>query len=89
MSIADGVEHSCLGSESIKFCLSEGTFLRVINVRHIPTFDYNLLSLRVMKEKGVKIILKDARYTIYIDREILYQGVRTGHIYITSVRAIL
>ena len=88
VSIADGVEHSCLGSGSIEFCLPEGTFLRVTNVRHIPTFDCNLLSLGAMEEKGAKIVLKDARCTVYMDGEILCQGVRTGHMYIASVRAI-
>jgi hypothetical protein len=72
VSIADGVKHSYLGSGSVKLYLPDNTFLTVINVRHVPTFDYNLLSLRVIEAKGVEIVLKDARCIMYMNREILY-----------------
>lgn len=57
-------------------------------MRHVPTFDCNLLSLGALEEKGAEIVLRDARCTVYIDGEILCQGVRTGFMYVLTARAM-
>jgi len=88
VSVADGVEHSCIGSGSIDFCLPDGSLLRVTSVRHVPTFDCNLLSLGALEGKGAEIVLKDGRCTVYLDGDVLCKGKRTGALYVLTATAI-
>ncbi len=69
-----GNSTSYLRIGEVDFTLLDSILLTLKDVRHVPNFKYNMISLGCLELKGIIIKLKGGRYQLRVSNKIVLEG---------------
>lgn len=78
-----GKHHACkiMGYGTIRIKMHDEAVRTLRNVRHVPNFRKNLISLGVLEENGCKIILENGVLKVVRGSLVVMKGVRHRNLY--------